>query len=60
VTPDTFGPFFDTLNADSGADYITTVQSLDEAHRALGRDWLFDIVRETEELAARFFPLTYA
>lgn len=60
VTPDTVNPFLDTLNADPGAGYITTIQSLDDTHRALGRGWLFGIVRETEELAARMFPLTYA
>jgi len=54
------GPLAETLGQMPGAGYIESIHGLDEWHRSLGRDWLFDIVRQTEALAARHFPLTYA
>ncbi|BCS95770.1 hypothetical protein DSLASN_14020 [Desulfoluna limicola] len=60
VKPDPPAAFLDALCEPSDTGYITAIQSLDEMHRTQGRDWLFDIVRETEELGARLFPLTYA
>ncbi|VFQ46709.1 hypothetical protein [Desulfoluna butyratoxydans] len=44
----------------AGAGYIETIHGLDDRERALGRDWLFDIVRRTEALGAEHFSLTYA
>lgn len=52
-------PLVAAMDQEPGADYLATIRGLDEWHRSMGRKWLFDIVRKTEEMAARVFPLTY-
>ncbi|VVS95512.1 hypothetical protein [Desulfoluna spongiiphila] len=54
------GAFGEALDQMAGAGYIDSIHGLDDWHRTKGRDWLFDIVRRTEDMAARHFPLTYA
>ncbi|WP_300670545.1 protein GlmU [Desulfoluna sp.] len=45
---------------DPDAGYLATIHGLHASPRSLGREWLFEIVRETEAKAAQSFPLIYA
>ena len=59
VQPHDTNHFLDAFEGDVSAGYLTTLKSLNESHRCHGRDWLFGLVHEVEEVAARAFPLTY-